>query len=390
MDFEIPQDLKMIQDLVRDFVNDQLKPLERDILGRTADLSDAQISLPTETEEKMIKMANEIGLWGINIPEEFGGAGLGTLCSCIVEEELAQTIVPFNFGDITPILFECRQEQKEKYLLPTLNRQKNAYFALMEPGKRASVSSLETRARKENGHYLLNGQKLSLSRAGEDYFALVFAATGKDKYKNRVTCFLVDKDTPGFSVSGGEEKTGWQTQLREPLLLAFKECPVAEANILGEEGRAFHLGKKWLPARRVVRGARCVGVSQRLLEEANTQVQAFSSFGQVIAKRTNIEAALADIAVLIHACRLMVYEAAAKADGGESIRSEAAMVKLFATQVINTVADKVAHIFGSPPYTSGLPMERMCRSALATSATELALELQRSAITRDILKGLKV
>jgi acyl-CoA dehydrogenase len=390
MDFEIPQDLKMIQGLVRDFVNDQLKPLERDVLGRAADLSDAQISLPAETEEKLIKLANEIGLWGINIPEEVGGAGLGTLCSCLVEEELAQTIVPFNFGDVTPILFECREEQKEKYLLPALNRQKQAYFALMEPGKKASASSLEMRAEKEDGHYLLNGQKLSLSRAGEDYFALAFATTGKNGDRNRVSCFLVDRDTPGFSVSGGEKKTGWQTQLREPLLLTFKECPVPEANILGEEGKAFHLGKKWLPARRVIRGARCVGVSQRLLEEASTQVQAFSSFGQLIAKRTNIEAALADIAVLIYACRLMIYEAAGKADAGEPIRSQAAMVKLFATQVIESVADKVAHIFGSPPYSSRLPMEMMCLNALATSATELALELQRSAIARDILKGLKV
>jgi acyl-CoA dehydrogenase len=380
----------MIQSLVRDFVNDQLKPLERDILGRAADLSDAQLSLPTETEEKLIKMANEIGLWGINIPQEVGGAGLGTLCSSLVEEELAQTIVPFNFGDVTPILFECSQEQKEKYLLPVLNRQKNVYLALMEPGKSASISKLGLRAKKENGHYLLNGQKLSLSRAGGDYFALTFATTSDEKDSNRVTCFLADKGTLGLSVSGDEKRTGWQTQLREPLLLTFKDCPVPEANILGEEGRAFHLGKKWLPARRVIRGARCVGVSQRLLEEATTQVQAFSSFGQFIAKRTNIEAALADIAVLTHACRLMVYEAAAKADRGEPIRSEAAMVKLFATQVINSVADKVAHIFGSPPYTSGLPMERMCRSALATSATELALELQRSVVARDILKGLKV
>jgi acyl-CoA dehydrogenase len=390
MDFEIPQDLKMVQSLVRDFVNDQLKPLERDILGRAADLSDAQLALPAETEERLVKMANEIGLWGINIPEEVGGAGLGTLCSCLVEEELAQTIVPFSFGDVTPILFECNAEQKERYFLPALNRQKYVYLALMEPGKGASVSKLEMRADRENGCYLLNGQKLSLSRAGEDYFALVFATTGEAGSKRDVTCFLVDRDTPGFNVSGGEEKMGWQTQLREPLLLTFKQCSVSEENILGEAGGAFHLGKKWLPSRRVVRGARCVGVTQRLLEESATQVQSFESFGQVIAKRTNIEAALVDIAVLVHACRLMVYEAAAKADNGEPIRSEAAMVKLFATDMVHNVADKVAHIFGGPPYIAGLPMERLCRNVLATSTTELALELQRSTIARDILKGLKV
>jgi len=389
MDFTIPQDLKMVQSLVRDFVNDQLKPLERDLLGRAADLSDAQISLPAETEGKLIKMANEIGLWGINIPEEVGGAGLGCLCSSLVEEELAQTVVPFNFGDVTPLLFECNAEQKESYFQPVLDQQKKAYLALMEPGREASVSSLEMRAEKENGHYLLNGQKLSLSRAGEDYFAIVFATTGDEKDRNRVTCFLVDKDTPGFSMSGAGEKTGWQTQLKEPLLLTFKQCPVPEANILGEAGRAFHLGRKWLPARRVVRSARCVGLAQRLLEESATQAKSFLSFGEYTAKRTSIEAALADIAVLVHAGRLMVYEAAAKADAGEPIRNEAAMVKLFATQMVHSIADKVAHIFGGPPYITGLPMERLCRSALANSATELALELQRSIIARDILKGLK-
>lgn len=389
MDFEIPQDLKMIQSLVKDFVNDQLKPLERDLLGRAADLSDARPALPAETEEKLVKMATEVGLWGINVPEEVGGAGLGTLCSCLVEEELAQTIVPFSFGDVTPILFECNEEQREKYLLPVLNREKAAYLALVEPGKGAATPDLGTKARREDGHYLLSGQKLSLSRAGEDYFAVVFTATGEGNGQG-VTCFLVDRDTPGFSVSGSEEKTGWRTQLREPLVLTFKQCPVPEANILGEQGKAFQLGKKWLPARRVIRGARCIGVAQRLLEEAATQAQAFSSFGQLVSRRTSIEAALAEIAVLIHVSRLMVYEAAWKADNGEAIRNEAAMVKLFATDMLYRVADRVAHVFGGPPHIAGMPMERLCRSALATSTTELALELQRHIIAQDILKGLKV
>lgn len=390
MDFEIPQELKMIQSLVRDFVNDQLKPLERDILGRAADLSDVRISLPEETEEKLAKMAKDIGLWGINIPEELGGAGLGTLCSCLVEEELAQTIIPFNFGDVTPILFDCNAQQRERYFLPVLNRQKCAYLALIEPGKGAEVSSVEMSAEKENGYYVLNGRKISLSTVGKDYFAAVFATTGKKETKDRVTCFLVDKDTPGFTVTGGEEKTGWQAQVRQPIFLVFDHCRVPVENILGEEGRAFHLGKKWLPSRRVIRGARCVGVAQRLLEESTTQAQSWQSFGQFISRRTSIEAALADIAMAIHACRLMVYEAAWKADKGESIRREAAMVKLFATEMIHNVADRVVHIFNGPPYIAGLPMQRLCRNALAASTTELALELQRSIIAKDILKGLKI
>ncbi len=390
MDFEIPEDLKMVQSLVRDFVNDQLKPLERDILGRVADLSDARMFLPEETEEKLVKMAMDMGLWGVGVPEELGGIGLSTLGNCLVEEELAQTVIPFNFGDVTPILFDCNAEQKEKYFLPVLHQQRHAYLALIEPEKAARLSNIEMRAEKANEHYVLSGKKVSFSRAGKDYFAVVFATTGDKGLRDGVTCFLVDKDTPGFTVSGGEEKTGWQSQTREPMSLVFDHCLVPVENILGEEGKAFHLGEKWLPSRRLVRGARCVGVAQRLLEESTTQAQSWQSFGQFISKRTSIEAALANIAMSIHACRLMVCEAAWKADKGESIRREAAMVKLFATEMVHSVADRVAHIFNGPPYMAGLPMERLCRRALATSAIELALELQRSIIAQDILKGLIV
>ena len=389
MDFEIPEEHKMMQSLVRDFVTEQMKPLERDLLGRAADLSDAQVSLPAETEDKLVKMAQEIGLWGTGVPEEFGGAGLDTLGKCLVEEELAQTVIPFNFGDVSPILFDCTDEQRENYLLPVLNRQKFAYLALMESGKGTGLPKMATEAKREKDHYILNGKKMSFSKAGEDYFAVVFAATGNGD-KNSVTCFLVNRDTPGFSILGIDERTGWQTQMRQPVVLSFDNCEVPAANILGEESKAFSLGKKWLPSRRVIRGARCVGVAQRLLEEGTTQVQAGESFGQAISKRTSIEAALADIAMFIHAGRLMVYEAAWQADRGEPIRHEAAMVKLFTTQMLNNVADRMAHIFNGPPNIAGLPMEKLCRHALAASATELALELQRSIIARDILKGLKV
>ncbi len=390
MDFELSEELKMIQGLARDFVNDQLKPLEREILGRAADLSDARMYLPPETEEKLIKTAQDMGLWGAGIPEELGGVGLSTLGNCLIEEELAQVVIPFNFGDVTPILFDCNDQQQQKYFLPALNRQKQPYLALMEPDNGAEVSTMEMRAEKADGYYLLNGKKVSLSRASSDYFAVVFATTAGNGAGDKVTCFLVDKDSPGFKVTGGEEKSGWQSGVREPKFLLFDHCRVPAENILGEEGKAFHLGKKWLPSRRVIRGARSVGVAQRLLEEVTTRAQSWQSFGEFISERTDIQAALSDIAVDIHACRLMVYEAAWKADKGESIRREAAMVKLFATQMIHNVADRVTHIYGGPPYAAGLPMERLCRHALATSATELALELQRNIIAKDILKGLKV
>jgi acyl-CoA dehydrogenase len=388
MDFDIPKELKMVQSLVRDFVNHQLKPLETDILGRTADLNDARTSLPAEIEEKLIGMVKNMGLWGISVPQELGGTGLSTLGNCLVEEELAQTVIPFNFGDVTPILFDCNDQQKERYFLPVLHRQRHVYLALMEPEKGGDLSTIETKAEKVNGYYVLNGRKVSLSKAGKDYFALVFATTAEKGTREGVTCFLVDKDTPGFSVTDAGEKIGRQAQKRQPIFLVFDHCRLPAENILGEEGKAFYLGKKWLPSRRLVRGARYVGIAQRLLEEAITRVQTWQSFGQCISRRTSIEAALADIVTSIRACRLMVYEASWKADKGESIRRETAMVKLFATQMIYNIADRVSHIFNGPPYTAGLPMERLCRHAIATSATELTLQLQRRIIAKDVLTGL--
>ena len=390
MDFELPEELRMVQSAVRDFVAGQLKPVERGILGRAADLSDATMYLPLEKEQELMAMARDMSLWGVSVPEELGGTGLGTLGTCLVEEELGQTVVPFNFGDVTPILFECKPEQKEKYFLPVFNRQKYAYLALMEPGKEG-FENMEMRAEKTNGRYHLNGKKLSLSRAGKDYFAVVFAVTRPDRGpRGGVTCFLVDKDTPGFAVSGGSEKTGWQAQVREPISLTFDNCPVPAENILGEDGGAFHLGRKWLPARRITRSARTVGAAQRVLDEATVEAQTWTSFGQLISGRPSIQAALADIATNIHAARLMVYEVACKADQGQPIQREAAMVKLFVTQMIHSVADNASHIFNAPAYVGGLPMERFCRNAVAVSSTNFALQLQRTIIARDILKGLKI
>ena len=391
MDFEIPEELKMIQSMVRDFVTDQLKPLERIVLGRAADLGDAQMYLPLEKEQELMEMVKEVGLWGVSVPEELGGVGLGTLGNCLVEEELAQTVVPFSFGDVTPILFDCNERQKETYFAPALNRQKYPYLALMEAEQGAELAAMETKAEEVNGRYVLNGKKVSLSQAGRDYFAVVFAVTEPlQGIREGVTCFLVDKGAPGFTVSGGEEKTGWQARVRQPITLVFAHCQVSAENVLGEEGKAFYLGRKCLPSRRIVRGARCVGAAQRILNEAIVQAQTWTSFGQFISGRPSIKSALADIATNIHAARLLVYEAAWRADKGEPIQRLAAMVKLFTTQMIHFVADNAAHIFNAPAYVGGLPMERFCRNAIAMSSTEFALQLQRNIIARDVLKGLKV
>jgi acyl-CoA dehydrogenase len=384
MDFELSEELKMIQSLTRGFVDEQLKPLERDILGRATDLSDARAYLPDDKEAALNGMVRDMGLWGLGVPEELGGAGLSTLGVCLVEEELGRTIVPFRFGDVNPILFDGTAAQKDKYLLPALNNQKCPYLALLESDSAADLTSMRATAKKEDGYYVLNGKKLSLSRPGDDYFAVAFATTD-----DGTTCFLIDKDTPGFTVTGGGEKTGWLSRVREPMSIFFENCRVRVENVLGEEGKAFHLGKKWLPPRRIVRGARCVGTARRLLDEATAQAGSIETFGRSIFQRTNIQAALADIAMHIHAARLMVYEAACNADKDRLVRRASAMVKLYTTQMLHTVADRVAHVFNGPPYLEGLPVARLCRRALETSAVEMVMERQRNIVAADIIKGLK-
>ena len=149
MEFEKPEELKMIQSAVHDFVSEQLKPLERTVLGRAADISDAQMYLSPDEEQALAAMARDMGLWGIGLPEELGGAGLGTLGACLIEEELAQTVVPFSFGDVPPVLFDCTEQQREDYLTPALERQKYPLLALLEPDGKSNAEDLQAKAEEK-------------------------------------------------------------------------------------------------------------------------------------------------------------------------------------------------------------------------------------------------
>jgi acyl-CoA dehydrogenase len=388
VDFKIPEDLKMVQTLARDFVKDQLIPLEKEVLGRESDLEGAKRGLTPEKEAELVKMVRELGLWGLSVPEQLGGVGLGVLGTCLVEEELAKTVLPFNFGDVTPILYDCNEQQKSDYLLPLIEGKKSAFLALVEPGKGMDPSALEMTAAECDGNYVLNGRKIVFAKKGEADFAIVFAVTDLAKgIREGVTCFLVDNGARGFTVQGSGEKTGWRAQVAEPVTLIFQDCQVPAAKILGEEGKAFHLGKKWLTGRRIVRGARCVGAAVRVLDKVTEYAKSWTSFGQVISGWPGIQALLAEIAIDIQAARLMVYQAAWKADAGEDIHCEAAMVKVFATEMLKRVADRAVLIKNGPGPVQGIPLEYLCRSLQEQNIAERALEVQKSIVAEDILKS---
>ena len=387
MDFNIPEDMKMVQTLANDFVKDQLIPLEKEVLGRESDLEGAKRALTQEKEAELIKMVKDMGLWGLSIPDDLGGVGLGVLGACLVEEELAKTVLPFNFGDVTPILFDCNEEQKNEYFLPLLERQKSVYLALVEPGKGADPAALEMKAEKAGDNYVLNGRKLVFSDSDKADFAIVFAVTDPEKgLRDGVTCFLVDSGTAGFTVKGNGDKNGWRAQVGEPVTLVFENCSVPASRVLGKEGKAFELGKKWLTSRRIVRGARCVGTAVRLLDKAVEHAKSWTSFGQTITGWPSIQTALAEMAIDIQAARLMVYEAACKADEGQNIQTEAAMVKVFATEMLKRVGDRAVLVKNGPGPVQGLPLEFLCQSLLVQNIRERALEVQKSLITGEILK----
>jgi acyl-CoA dehydrogenase len=387
VDFTIPEDLKMVQTLSRDFVKDQLIPLEKEVLGRESDLEGAKQKLPPEKNAELVKMAKEVGLWGFNIPEEFGGTGFGVLASCLVEEELARTVIPFNLGDVSPLLFECNEEQKNKYLLPLLDGSISMFLALLEPGKVTDPSTIEMQACKVDGHYVLNGKKIVFTRNSIADFAVVFAVTDDSKgIREGVTCFLIDNGTPGYQVKGISEKTGWKTQLIEPVTLQFENCEIPITQILGEENKAFHLGRKWLATRRIIRSIRCVGAAARLLEKSLEHAGSWTSFGKVIGNWPGIQAALAEMAIDIQAARLMVYQAAWKADSGEDIHADAAMCKVFAIEMLKRVADRAVMIKNGPGPVQGLPLEFLCRNILLQNIGERALDVQKSMIAGNLLK----
>jgi acyl-CoA dehydrogenase len=391
MDFIIPEDLKMLQTLARDFVKDQLIPLEKEVLGRESDLEGSRQDLAPEKEAELVRIARETGLWGLSLPEHLGGIGPGVLGICLVEEELARTVLPFNLGDVTPVLYDCNEEQKSKYLLPLLEREKSACLALMEPGEGIDPSVMEMRAYKKNGNFSLNGRKIAFTRRRKFDFAIVFAVTEPEKGpRSGVTCFLVDSDTDGFTAQVGGEKTGWQAQVLEPLVLTFENCPVAAKQVLGEEGKAFHLGAKWLPIRRIIRGARCVGAASRLLEKASEHARSWVSFGQTISNWPVIQSLLAEMAIDIKASRLLVYQAACRADEGQEIHREAAGVKVFTTEMLKRVADKSVLIKSGPGPLLGLPLEFLCQSLLAQNMGARALEVQKSILAEEVLRLGKV
>ena len=380
MDFSLTDEQRMIQRTVREFVTRELLPLEADVLRRERE---GQAGITHEQIRALQLRAKERGFWGINTPEEYGGANLGPIMTALVFMELARTFVPFYFGGMADnILYYCNESQKQRYLLPTIAGDRISCFALTEPGAGSDAANIQMSAVQDGDHWVLNGEKTFITNGNEADFAMVFAVTDKAKGANGgVTCFLVDREM-GWRSSYIQTMGGWG-----PAALYLEDVRVPASNILGELGQGFNLGMQWIGQGRWVIAARAVGAAERLLqmaiEHANTRV----TFGQPIGERQAIQWMIADSEVEIEATKWLTFHAAWMAEQGQDTRHVASIAKLYGANMANQVADRVLQIHGGMGFTRELPIERWYREMRVWRIFEGTDEIQRFIIARDLLRG---
>src|SRR5215470_196510 len=327
--------------------------------------------------------ARQAGFWGVLTPAEHGGMGLGPVLAAIIYGELGRSFVPFEFGgNADNILYLCNEEQKQRYLLPTINGDKISCFAITEPGAGSDAKAIRASAVKDGRHWVINGEKTFITKGSEADFCMVFAVTDKAKGADGgITCFLADRDM------------GWKSEpiatMGEwgPAALVFEDVRVPEENVLGEVGQGFALAMQWIGAGRYLLPARALGACERLLQLAVDYSNTRETFGAPLAERQAIQWMIADSAVEIEALRWLVLNAAWQQETGRDSRHAASMAKLYGGVKANEIVDRVLQIHGGMGYTKELPVERWYRELRLLRIYEGTDEIQRRTIARNLLKG---
>ena len=380
MDFSLSEEEQSVRDWVRTFVRKEIQPLEQEVLRRE------RANQPGLTHDVLVELqdkAKASGFWGVQTPEEYGGMGLGAVMSALLEAELGRSFVQFRFGGYADnILYHANDEQKQRYLLPTLSGERRSCFAITEPGAGSDARAIRTSARQDGTDWIINGEKTFITGGNEADFTMVFAVTDKEKGANGgVTCFLVDRDQ------------GWRSEYIDtmgewgPAALVFEDVRVPKENILGEVGRGFELAMKWIGRGRYMLPARALGACERLVEMAVEHANTRVTFGEPIANRQAIQWMIADSAVEIEALRWLVLHAAWVVDQGKDSRHVQSIAKLYGGQKANEIVDRVLQIHGGMGYTRELPVERWYRELRLLRIYEGTDEIQRRTIARNILKG---
>lgn len=378
MNFDIPSDYEPILDVVREFRDRELMPLEREFL-----LS-GELALPVR--EQLEAKAKDLGLWALEVPQEDGGAGLGLLACALMNAEIAQCAIPFAFpGSPEPLLQFGTSEQREKYYYPVIRGERKGVYAFTEPDAGSDVQGIKTRAIKDGNHWVLNGTKIYITDAHRADYCFVFAVTEPGKgAKGGISCFIVDYDTPGFTLGRRIPTMGDD---RDPYELIFQDCRVHEDNLLGPLGRAFSLGDEQLTHGRVILASVCLGLAERSIEYAKQWAKQRKAFGKTIGEFQAIQWFLADSLVELEAAKMLVYKAACMYDSGKKIRTEAHAAKLYATEMAQRVTDRCLQILGGIGYTLDTPIQSMYRHVRVKRIGHGTTEINRWMIARAMLSN---
>jgi acyl-CoA dehydrogenase len=381
MDFNLPEELQMLKTNLRRFVDNELIPIERDTMVDNEMKPDVLAAL----QEK----AKGLGLWMFDVPEEFGGLGLGALARVVMWEELSRSIaLPSRnsalFGPrVSPILYFLNDEQKEKYLYPVVKGEKRTCFAQTEPEAGGDPGGMRTTAVRDGDHYVINGHKRFITGASQSDFIQVVAATDRSKgSRGGLTVFMVDAGTPGMKLLRQQELMVGD----RPWEILFEDCRVPVANRVGEEGDGMKAAQGWLTEGRLRHGARGVGVIERCLELAAGYAKQRRTFGALLSERQTVQNMLVDMYQHLHQLRLMVYNAAWREDQGEDVRNESYMCKYFGDEMSFHAADRCMQIHGGMGLTTDLPIERFWRDQRSFIITEGPTEILKMALARQILR----
>ena len=385
MDFALSDEQRMLVDMVRRFVEEELYPHEQEV--------ERQGAVPPELQREIRAKAMELGIYAANMPEELGGGGLDNVSLVLLERELGRAAYALQYLVARPsnILQACRGRQREDYLLPTVSGEKVDCLAMTEPGAGSDVRSMKCRADRDGEHFVINGTKHFISQADWADYVILFAATGEEEGprgpRKKITSFIVDKGTPGFEVRPGYNSVSHRGY--HNFVLNFDDCRLHESQVLGDVDHGFDVANEWLAATRLSVAACSLGQAQRAHEMAVDWSATRKQFGQTIGRFQGVSFKLADMALAIKAAELLTLEAAWKLDQGTMTDSDAAMAKLHATETLAMVTDEAIQIHGGMGLMDELPLERFWRDARVERIWEGTSEIQRHIISRALLRPLE-
>jgi len=384
MNFELDEDHRMLADLVRRFVEDELIPMEPAILQREA--SGQPAVLTHEEKARIDKVSKDLGLWSLDAPVDMGGYDLPHVAMVAVNEALGRTITAYTLPPDSPnlrmLMTTVNDQQKAAYLAPYARGETISAIGISEPGAGADPSGMLTRAERDGDDWVINGRKIWITRAAEADFTILMAVTDKEKgSRGGMSAFLVDRDTPGFKVLRAIPMIGTEVTYE----VALEDCRVPGWKLLGTEGQGFAPMQVRLGTRRCEMAAWSVGLAQRALDMIIEYAPQRKTFGVPLSERQAIQFWVTDAATRIHAARLMTYDCAWKMDQGRDVRTEISMIKAYATEMAWEVIDRAMQTFGAMGMTRELPLHLMAAKVRTMRIYDGPTEVHKWVVARNLL-----